>query len=499
MSLLLLPVSRRARVVLPIVARALEHGGLMSESTTMTAEAFDPTAESSAPQSTGGRLGLGEKVGYAVGDTASNFFWKTGEFFLMIFYTDAFGLSPSIVATMLVVTRIFDAINDPFMGIVADRTKSRWGRFRPYMLWGAPALGAAAVFTFSTPDLGDTGKVVYAYVTYTLLMVMYTVVNVPYSALMGVMTDNSLVRTTLSSFRFVGAFVCALFVQTFTMDLVRILGAGDDARGWQLTMMLYAVAATLLFWVSFATTRERIEPPKAQRSDVRADGRALLSNGPWLVLFFLGVFVIIAFWMRGGTTAYYFKYYVKDESQIGTFFFWAGISTLAGIFVTAPLSKLFGKRNLYMALMGIAGVLTCAFYFVKPDNLAAMYTLNILAAFVLGPTAPLVFAMYADTADYAEYTSGRRLTGLVFAGAMFGMKVGSAVAGWVMGMTLSWVGYVANDVQTDGALHGIVLMMSLFPGIICVTAAALVYFYRLDQPMMDRVERELKARRAQAA
>jgi GPH family glycoside/pentoside/hexuronide:cation symporter len=366
------------------------------------------------------------------------------------------------------------------------------------MLWGAPALGAAAVCTFSTPDLDGSAKVFYAYASYTLLMVMYTVVNVPYSALMGVMTDNSAVRTTLSSFRFVGAFVCALFVQTFTMDLVKIFGAGDDGRGWQLTMILYAVLATVLFWVSFATTRERIEPPKKQVPNVKEDGRALLANGPWLVLFFLGVFVIIAFWMRGGTTAYYFKYYVGDETQVGTFFFWAGIATLAGIFITSPLSKIFGKRNLYRGLMGLAGLLTCAFYVVDPDDIAAMYTLNILAAFLLGPTAPLVFAMYADTADFAEWKSGRRLTGLVFAGAMFGMKVGSAVAGWVMGMTLSWVGYAANETQTPEALHGIVLMMSLFPGVICIAAAILVGFYRLDQPTMEKIEVELKARRAAA-
>jgi GPH family glycoside/pentoside/hexuronide:cation symporter len=451
------------------------------------------------PARDGGRLSLWEKIGYSLGDTASNFYWKTFEVFILYYYTDVFGLPALQVGTMLLVTRSADAIADPLMGILADRTSTRHGKFRPYLLWCALPMAVTGVLTFTRPALAPASLLTYAYVTYTAMMIAYTAVNIPYSALLGVLTSSSEERTSASSFRFVAAFAGGLVVQSFSLPLVKALGGADAQAGWQRTMMLYGVAASLLFAVTFLSTRERITPPADQSANLRRDVGDLLGNRPWWVLFALGLCVIVAFFLRSGAGAYYFKYYCHRPDLVGWFFGSGTAASIVGAALTGYMTRALGKRRLYALLMVTGGALTVAMYFVRPDNIAAIFLLNGLTAFVLGPNAPIVWAMYADTADYSEWRTGRRTTGLVFAAAVFSMKLGGALGGWALGTLLDRFGYVANAEQTPAALHGILLAMTAIPGLFGFIAAAVVMAYELDDGKVAVIERELAERRAAQA
>ena len=443
------------------------------------------------------RISLQEKIAYSFGDAASNFYWKTFEFFLMIFYTDVFGISAAAVGTMLLVTRIADAVADPAMGAIADRTRTRWGHFRPYVLWFAVPLAVAGVLTFTTPHLGGGAKLVYAYITYSLLMFLYTAVNIPYTALMGVMTPNSQERTSISSIRFFGAFTAGVFVQYFTLRLVKFFGGGNDALGWQLTMVLYGVVAVALLILCFANTRERVAPPPQQHSDIRRDLRGLFGSRPWLVLVAVLLMVLAAFVIKGSASAYYFKYYLKRPDLLGAFLVSNGLAFLAAVSITSRLAKWFGKKPLFMLAIGGGGVVIAAFCLAGPANLWLIFALQILSSFIIGFNSPLVFAMFADTADHAEWRTGRRTTGLVFASAIFSTKIGVAIGAWLFGLILAYFGYVANVAQTGRSLQGIILSMSWIPCALMVLAAATMMLYPLNDPLMVKIEAELKARRGE--
>jgi glycoside/pentoside/hexuronide:cation symporter, GPH family len=445
------------------------------------------------------KLSFSEKAGYALGDAACNFYWKTFEFFLLFFYTDVFGLTPAAAGTMFAAARIIDGLADPVMGLIADRTETRWGKFRPYLLWLALPNAVAAVLTFTTPGLGDTGRLVYAYVTYTLMMLAFTAINIPYSALMGVMTADSRERTSLSSFRFAGAFTAGLVVVWFTKRLVSWLGADDPARGWQLTMGFWGLVSTAMFVVCFRATRERIRPA-VTGPDVRAELGGVARNGPLLVLALLSVIVMTAFWIRSASSLYYFKYVVGREGLFEVFAVASALAMIAGIALTGPLTRwLGGKKPAYIAVMATSHLLVLLFYVVPPSNVPLLFALSLLIAGVLGPQSPLLFAMYADTADYAEWKTGRRATGLVFAAATFALKVGGAFAGWITGVLLAASGYAANQAQSAESAHGILLLMSVVPGAIGLVAAGTLVFYPLDEAFVRLMGAELAARRSTAA
>jgi GPH family glycoside/pentoside/hexuronide:cation symporter len=397
---------------------------------------------------------------------------------------------------MFAVARIVDGICDPVMGILADRTRTRWGKFRPYLLWFAVPNAAAAVLTFSTPDLGEGGKVVYAYLTYTFMMIAYTAINIPYSALMGVMTPSSDERTSLSSFRFVGAFTAGLVVVFFTKRLVPLLGSTRE-RGWQMTMLVWGAIATLMFWGAFLATKERVQPHGEQKTDLRAEVRDLAGNGPWMVLFVLGVIVMTNFWIRSATLVYYFKYVVGRENLFEPFAVCGTVASIFGIMLTRPLTRLVGgKKPLYVAVMVVGSVLVSLFYVVPPDQVVVLFALNVATGVVMGPQAPLVWAMYADTADYSEWKTGRRATGLIFAAATFALKLGAAFAGWTTGQLLTRFGYAAGEVQTAQSLRGILVLMSVVPGALGLLAAATAGFYELGDAKMQEIERDLFTRRS---
>ena len=435
-------------------------------------------------------LSIKEKVGYACGDVASNFYWRVFDVFLFIFYTDVFGLSAATVGTMMLVTRLIDAFSDPIMGAVADRTITKWGRFRPYLLWGIIPIVAAGILTFTVPDLDDSGKVIWAYATYIFMMLAYTFINVPYGALLGVVTHDTQQRTTLTSFRFIGAFSGGSLVAYLTPELVAWFGQGDEATGWQLTMMLYGCIAAALFTITFFSTKERISPPANQQTPVLLDIRDLLSNKPWIVLFSLALIIMMTISLRGSTGTFYFKYYVNREDLIGSFSMAYMIALAIGAASTPLLTKLMDKRKLLMVLMSIVAALSAIFYVVPKDNIALMFALQIAIGLALGPKSPLVFSMYADTADYSFWRTGRRATAMIFSAAAFAQKLGGALAGAMIGWLLSSMGYVANQAQSGASENGIVLLMTLIPAIFAALAVPLLALYPLSNQQLEHIQKD---------
>jgi GPH family glycoside/pentoside/hexuronide:cation symporter len=444
------------------------------------------------------RIGLSEKVGYGIGDMGFNFYWANISAFLLIFYTDVMGISAAAVGTMILITKIIDAFTDPAMGAIADRTKTRFGKFRPYLLFAALPMAGAGVLTYSTPDLGETGKLVWAYGTYSLMMLMYTILSTPYSALSGVITANSQDRTTLISFRFIAAFTGTTIVNYFTLDMVQWFGQGNDALGWQLTMGVYGIAAAIMFMTVFFTTRERIAPPPEQNTAVLQDIKDLLNNRPWIVLFALALIIMITIVMRGGTVVYYLKYYVERPDLTGAFLAIYSIALALGAASTPLMTRYVDKKKLMVILMCIVGVLSCGMFFVPQDNITAMFVINTLIGFALGPKSPLAFSMYADTADYTEWKTGRRATAMTFAAATFSQKLGGAIASATIAWMLAGMGYVANEAQSDASKMGIVLLLTIIPGVVAFIAAFSMRFYELDNETLTQVQTELLARKAQA-
>ncbi len=437
------------------------------------------------------RLGMVEKIGYAGGDFASNLYWRTFDLFLLMFYTDVFGIPAAAVGTMMLVTRIIDAFTDPLMAAAADRTRTRFGKFRPYLLLGVLPLVAAGVLTFTVPDTDQAGKLWWAYGTYVVMMLAYTFINVPYGALMGVMTGDSQQRTTLTSFRFIGAFSGGTLVAYFTPQLVEYLGGGDDALGWQLTMAVYGVIAALMFVLTFTTSEERIATPIQQQQSVKQDLIDLSRNKPWLVLFALALVIMMTISLRGASGTYYFKYFANREDLIGSFSTAYLLSLAAGAALTPLMTRLVDKKTLLLVLMSAVTLLSMAFFFVKAEQIELMFALQIAIGFCLGPKSPLVFSMYADCADYNEFKTGRRATAMTFAAAAFSQKLGGALAGATIGWVLASLGYQANQVQSNASELGIVLLMTLIPGVFAALSLWLIKLYPLDPGRLSQLQESL--------
>ncbi len=430
-------------------------------------------------------------MGYACGDVASNFYWRVFDVFLFIFYTDVFGLPAAAVGTMMLVTRVIDAVSDPLMGAFADRTNSRYGKFRPYLVWGILPIMAAGVLTFTVPDLGDDGKLIWAYFTYILMMLSYTFINVPYGALLGVVTSDTKERTALTSFRFIGAFSGGSLVAYLTPELVSYLGQGDEKLGWQMTMLCYGVVAAVLFFVTFKTTKERIHPPKHQKTAVLDDILDLTRNKPWLILFAMALIIMMTITLRASTGTFYFKYYVTRPDLIGSFSMAYLLALATGAAITPMLTRWLDKKTLLLILMSIVAVLSACFYFVDSQSITTMYVLQIMIGLALGPKSPIVFSMYADCADYSTWKNGRRATAMVFSAAAFAQKLGGAIAGAMIGWVLASMGYVANIEQTDASEQGIVLLMTIIPAGFAFVAVMLIRYYPLSDEQLSKIQMEL--------
>ncbi|MDB4379089.1 MFS transporter [Akkermansiaceae bacterium] len=451
-------------------------------------------------------LSTKEKIGYGLGDTASNFVFHIVNAFLITYYTDVMGLNPAAVGTLYAVARLWDAISDPLMGGLADRTQTQFGKYRPYLLWIAVPYGLIGFLAFLGPDLDPTWKLVYAYVTYIALMTVYTAINVPYSAMMGTMTGDPAERASLSNFRFAGAFSAQVIIGLALFPIIDSFGGRNSPEAWRTAMMVFSILATVLFLYTFSTTRERIAPSKEERVDLRKDFSYLTQNKPLIVMLIVA-FITLAFsGLRWGITYPYLKYLADlgDEKyfwyldRMSIFYASAPIALVLGLLLTKPLSRRFGKRNALIGLTMINAFSVIAFYFVPAKNFEQIFWLNIASAFFAGPMPALVWAIYTDVVDYGEWKFGRRITALTFAAAMLVQKAGLALGGWAVGMLLAYFGYVANVEQSSESAHGILLMFSIIPGVLTILSGLALCWYNLDDEEVEEIALELEKRRSEA-
>jgi sugar (glycoside-pentoside-hexuronide) transporter len=441
------------------------------------------------------KITVKEKVGYAFGDAAANFVFQTMLVFQLAFYTDTFGITAAAAGTLFLVVRVWDAVFDPVMGVVADRTNTRWGKFRPWVLWTAVPFGIVGFLAFTTPPFGPQGKLLYAYVTYIALMMVYSANNLPYSALSGVITGNLTERTSLSSYRFVFAMSAAFMIQGLALPMVNYFGQGNSAKGYQITMGIFSALAVVFFVITFFTTKERVQPDPTQKSSIRQDFADLGRNRPWLAVFALTIFVFITLAMRGGVMVYYFKYFVQREDLFSVFNVCGLAATIIGVVGSTPLAKRFGKRDVF--IVGLAGtiVFTAAFVLVPRTAIFAMFAIEMLRQFAYGFTIPLLWAMMADVADYSEWKNRRRATAIVFSGIVFALKAGLGFGGAIGGWLLSVYGYVPNVAQTEHALQGIRYTASIYPAATFLVGLVCLFFYRIDKHLEIRITDELGERR----
>ncbi len=444
----------------------------------------------------GQRLSVTEKVGYGIGDAAANFIFQTMVMFQLAFYTDTFGITAAAAGTLLVVVRFWDAIFDPIMGVIADRTNTRWGKFRPWVLWTAVPFGIMGFLTFMTPDFSPGGKLVYAYVTYIVLMMVYSANNLPYAALSGVMTGDMAERTSLSSYRFFFAMVAQLAIHGLALPMVLYFGQGNNAKGYQATMGIFSALAVVFFLITFATTRERIQPPPGQKAPIRQHFADLLTNKPWIVMFFVTLVLFVTLSMRGSVVLYYFTYYVGRQDLFSWFNVLGTSATIIGVVCSRSLAVRYGKRNVFMGGLAGTAVFTAAFLFFPPGAVTAMFASEVLRQFVYGLTIPLLWAMMADVADFSEWKNHRRATGIVFSAIVFALKAGLGFGGAMTGYVLSLYGYVPNVAQSAQALDGIRYTMSVFPALTFAICAGCLVFYEIDKRREDQMAAELAARRA---
>lgn len=455
------------------------------------------------------KLTVFEKFGYGLGDCASNLFWMSFVYFQINFYTDVFGLTAAAVATMLLITRVWDMATDIIVGMTADRTKTRWGKFRPYLLWLAVPFGIMSVLTFTTPDFGHTGKLIYAYVTLTLMMLVYSGINIPYGALMGVISPDSQQRTSVASWRFSFAFIGGMVVAACTQPLIAYFGKGNQVVGYEATMAVYALAAVIMFLLCFASTKERVQPVKEKNASTWSDLKDLGSNVPWLILCLLGIAGVCFVAIRGAAIIYYFKYYMGDltiapfgitlqlggVTGVGLFILVNTILSLIGTFLIQYVTPFTGRKKAYIGCMLISAAALAASYFVRPDQLVLLYGYHVVYSILTGPTSALLWAMFADTADYSEWKTGRRATGLVFSASGMSNKFGWAIGGTLAAALLAIYGYQANVAQTAHAQEGIRILMALAPAIGTLVCGLGMFFYRLEAKM-PTIQAELTAMRA---
>ena len=462
-----------------------------------------------------------EKFSYGFGDLASCLYWQTISMYLLIFYTDIFGITALAAGAMLGLSRFSDAFFDPVIGMIADRTKSRWGKFRPFLLWGCVPLALAGFLTFTVPDFGEKGKLIWAYLTFNALMLIYTTINIPYTAMLGVISPNPNERTALSSIKFVGAFAAGIIVSATLLPMAKVggwLGATTVQRGWQMSFAIYGVASIIFFLIVFLNTKERVLPPKAQKTSLGKDLGDLVTNRPWVILLATTITFILFVALRGNVTAHYFKYYVGSqtvtlpsflpdaiagtqtwgwESLVSAFNTSNQVLSLLGVMLVPLFARLVGRKMAFIILFVIAILSTVSFYLLRPDQILLIYGINALGSITGGPLSALLWAMYADTADYAEWKTGRRATGLIFSASIFAQKQGWGVSGGFTLILMSSLGFVANQVQTARSLHGLVELMSIFPAALGVLSLfLLMFFYPLNEHRMSQIAADLKQRRA---
>ncbi len=475
------------------------------------------------------KLSVFEKVGYSLGDLAANLVFQTLVTYLAYFYTDIYGLDPKHASEIILAVGLVAAFGfNPLIGALADRTNSRWGKFRPWILWTAVPLGVVAILAFTTPNFSYKGKLIYAVVTYTLLLLLYAANNLPYGALSGVITGDMKERNSMSSYRFVAVMFAQFFVQVFMLSIIESAGHGDKALGIKKLMVWLAAIGTVMLLTTFFTTRERIVPKPEQKSSLGEDLRDLSKNRPWLIMLVLTTLVFITLAMKGGCYVYYFKNYVNKDSltnfvmPIINAFSKAGINffgqdpvaagfglfnaggiifMIVGITLSKPLADKYGKRDVFGIALFISTLFILAFYFFKPDAVILMFGSQILHGFFYGITIPLLWTMIADVADFSEWKNNRRATAIIFSAMMVGLKGGLTIGSSLLTGILGFYHYVRNNdaAQTAEAVNGTKMLVSIFPSIPFLIGTALLFFYEINKKKEVQIEADLKTRRIRAA
>jgi sugar (glycoside-pentoside-hexuronide) transporter len=444
---------------------------------------------------TNGRLPFAEKFGYGLGDMAANFVFQAMMALQLNFYTDTFGLTPAQAGTMFLVVGLGAAVFNPVMGVIADRTKTRWGRFRPWLLWTAVPFGVIGILTFTTPDLSAPAKLMYAWVTYLLLRLVYTMNNVPYAALTGVMTADPNERTSIASYRQLFANSAGFIVQSLAIPMVVFLGRGSNARGYQLTMGLFSVIGVAMFLIAFSVTRERIQPDPQQKTSVGQDLADLMKNGPWIALFLVTTFYFIALMIRGSMMLPYFIYCAGNKLLFSWFNGFGLTALLIGVACSTALTKRIGKRTLFFWSMLLTGIFCILLFFLPATATVPIITLEVLRQFVYGCSGPVLWAMMGDVADFGEWKTGRRATATVTAAVVFALWIGLALGGAIAGWLLSFYGYQPNAEQTAHALLGIRLIASVYAGAAFLAAAVCLLFYGISMKLNLTISHDLTERR----
>lgn len=502
-------------------------------------------------------ISIREKIGYALGDAAANLVWRGALAYLTIFYTDTFGITATAAALLLLLVRLSDGITDIIMGMVSDRTTSRWGKFRPWVLWSAPILGLFMALTFTTPDFSYAGKLAWAYFTYVMLTLAYTANNVPYSALMGVITPSNSERTSLSGFRFAGAFGGGILVMGFTPDLVKFFGKGNDAIGYQYTMYVFAVVLVIMMMITFFSTKERVKPkalgskslkeevldlsknmpviivpliaitlffhyrnlttgilfvavivlmyflirrfmnkPSDSMSNSQLDMLDLLKNKPWLILLVVGFLFMMFNAVKYGVIPYYFKYYLQDELLTGKYFIALLVVSVIAALLTGALSRFIGKKRLFIWSMILGAVFSAIFFWLPPSSISLIFVFGCASEFFAAIMPTLFFSMLGDSADYSEWKTGRRATGLIFSAGTFINKTGGGFAGALVLVVLGAYGYNGQDASTvEGSIPAMKLLMSWIPAFFAIATALFLAFYPITTKMNLQIEAELSEKR----
>ena len=470
------------------------------------------------------KLSVVEKVGYSLGDLAANLVFQTLVTYLAYFYTDIYGLKTEHASILILAVGLVAAFGfNPIVGALADRTNSRWGKFRPWILFTAIPLGVVALLAFSTPHFSYQGKVIYAVVTYTFLLLLYAANNLPYSALSGVITGDMGERNSLSSYRFVAVMFAQFFVQVFMLAIIESAGHGDKSAGIEKVMTWLAIIGTIMLLITFLTTKERIVPKPEQRSTLKEDLSDLFKNRPWIIMLVLTTLVFITLAMKGGSYVYYFNNYVDKQSLTSfvnpTVHFLSGIGLnffgedpvsagfglfnaggiifmIVGITLSKKFADKYGKRDVFGVCLFISTLFIFAFIFYPPQSVGLMFASQILHGFFYGLTIPLLWAMIADVADYSEWKNNRRATAIIFSAMMVGLKAGLTLGSSILTWILSLYNYVPNSTtQTPEAIQGTKMLVSVYPSIPFLIGAGLLFFYKINKKMEVKIESDLKQKR----
>jgi glycoside/pentoside/hexuronide:cation symporter, GPH family len=480
------------------------------------------------------KLSVIEKIGYSLGDLAANLIFQTLMTFLAFFYTDVYKIPAGTASAIIFTGGMIGAFFNPIMGIIADRTQTRWGKFRPWLLWTALPFGIMAILAFSTPDFSPNGKIIYALITYILLVVVYSANNLPYSSLSGVLTGNMAERNSVSSFRFVAVMIAQFVVQGLLLPLVLILGDGDKIVGFENTMTLFAITGVIFFLITFITTKERVVPKPEQKSSVKQDLTDLFKNKPWIAMLVITIFVFITLSLKGGMYVYYFKNYLdealladflenigfngfingfndmlvgfgfvgftwpKDAPTSGFSLFNSGgiIMMIVGIGFSKSLADKFGKRDVFGASLFVSALCLLLFYFYAPSSIGLVFGTQLLHGFFYGISTPLLWAMIADVADFSEWKNNRRATAIIFSAMIFGLKAGLSIGGALVAGILASYGYDEQLVtQAPDTINGIKLSLSVYPTITFCISVACLFFYEINKKKEVEIQEALAARR----